>query len=116
MQRLRGDGIAIVHAGGTMMYQELSAGQRLRVDTGCLMAMGPSVNYDIQFVGGLKNAFFGGEGLFLATVTGPGPVWLQSLPFSRLAGRVASAIPGVTGSSKGEGSVLGGFGGMLMGD
>tara|TARA_R110002049_G_scaffold4601_4_gene31834 strand:- start:58466 stop:59578 length:1113 start_codon:yes stop_codon:yes gene_type:complete len=116
MQRLKGDGIAVVHAGGTMMYQELAVGERLRVDTGCLMAMGPSVNYDIQFVGGMKNAFFGGEGLFLATLTGPGPVWLQSLPFSRLAGRVASAMPGVGGSSKGEGSLLGGFGDMLMGD
>lgn len=117
MQRLRGDGIAIVHAGGTMMYRELAAGETLRVDTGCLMAMGSSVNYDIQFIGGLKNAFFGGEGLFLATLRGPGPIWLQSLPFSRLAGRVASAIPGTAGgSSKGEGSVLGGFGEMFMGD
>jgi len=116
MQRLRGDGIAIVHAGGTMMYRELAAGEQLRVDTGCLMAMGPTVQYDIQFVGGLKNAFFGGEGLFLASIVGPGPVWLQSLPFSRLAGRVASAMPGIGGSNKGEGSVLGGIGDMLMGD
>ena len=116
MQRLRGDGIAIVHAGGTMMYRELAAGERLRVDTGCLMAMGPTVNYDIQFVGGLKNAFFGGEGLFLATITGPGPVWLQSLPFSRLAGRVAGSMPGIGGADKGEGSLLGGLGDMFMGD
>jgi uncharacterized protein (TIGR00266 family) len=116
MQRLSGDGIAIVHAGGTMMYRELEPGEKMRVDTGCLMAMGPSVNYDIQFVGGLKNAFFGGEGLFLATLVGPGPVWLQSLPFSRLAGRVAAATPGAGGSSKGEGSVLGGLGEMFMGD
>jgi uncharacterized protein (TIGR00266 family) len=116
MQRLRGDGIAIVHAGGTMMYRELKPGELLRVDTGCLMAMGPGVRYDIRFVGGLKNTFFGGEGLFLATLTGPGPVWLQSLPFSRLAGRVASAMPGGGGSDKGEGSVLGGLGDMLMGD
>ena len=116
MQRLRGDGIAMVHAGGTMMYQELGVGERLRVDTGCLMAMGPSVDYDIQFVGGLKNAFFGGEGLFLATVDGPGPVWLQSLPFSRLAGRIASSMPGVGNTQKGEGSLLGGIGGMIMGD
>ena len=117
MQRLTGDGIAITHAGGTMMYRELSAGETLRVDTGCLMAMGPSVNYDIQFVGGLKNAFFGGEGLFLATITGPGPLWLQSLPFSRLAGRVvAGAGGGLTGGNKGEGSVLGGLGEMFMGD
>lgn len=116
MQRLSGDGIAIVHAGGTMMYRELAAGETIRVDTGCLMAMGPTVHYDIQFIGGLKNAFFGGEGLFLATLRGPGPIWLQSLPFSRLAGRVASAIPGPGGSSKGEGSVLGGLGEMFMGE
>ena len=98
-----------------MMYRELEMGETLKLDTGCLMAMGPSVNYDIQFVGGLKNAFFGGEGLFLATVQGPGPVWLQSLPFSRFAGRLASAT-GVGGSHKGEGSLLGGLGDMLMGD
>lgn len=116
MQRLRGDGIAIVHAGGTMMYRELQAGEQLRVDTGCLMALGPTVRYDIQFIGGLKNAFFGGEGLFMATLDGPGPVWLQSLPFSRLAGRVSAAIPGVGGSTKGEGTLLGGFGEMFMGD
>lgn len=117
MQRLQGDGIAIVHAGGTMMYRELNPGEQIRVDTGCIMALGPSINYDIQFVGGLKNAFFGGEGLFLATLTGPGPIWLQSLPFSRLAGRVASSMPGVGGGSrKGEGSLLGGFGEMFMGD
>ncbi len=116
MQRLKGDGIAIIHAGGTMMYRELRVGERLRIDTGCLMAMGPTIGYNIQFVGGLKNAFFGGEGLFLATLEGPGPIWLQSLPFSRMAGRIASAMPGVGGSSKGEGSLLGGFGEMLMGD
>jgi uncharacterized protein (TIGR00266 family) len=116
MQRLQGDGIAIVHAGGTMMYRELKAGEQLRVDTGCLMAMGPTVQYDIQFVGGLKNAFFGGEGLFLASLVGPGPVWLQSLPFSRLAGRVASAMPGSGGGAKDEGSLLGGVGRMFMGD
>ncbi|MEM9826984.1 MAG: AIM24 family protein [Planctomycetota bacterium] len=115
MQRLRGDGIAIVHAGGTMMYRELGPGEMLRVDTGCLMAMGPTVNYDIQFVGGFKNTFFGGEGLVLATLTGPGPVWLQSLPFSRLAGRMVASVPG-RGSDKGEGSLLGGLGDMLMGD
>ena len=80
------------------------------------MAMGPTVKYDIQFVGGLKNAFFGGEGLFLASLVGPGPVWLQSLPFSRLAGRVATAMPGIGGVNKGEGSLLGGLGDMLMGD
>lgn len=117
LQRLRGDGIAIVHAGGSMMYRELRPGERLRIDTGCLMAMGPSVDYDIQFVGGLKNAFFGGEGLFMATLTGPGPVWLQSLPFSRLAGRIHSmATTGGGSVSSGEGSLLGGLGEMFMGD
>ena len=115
LQKLTGDGIAIVHAGGTMMYRELARDETLRVDTGCLMALGPTVQYDIQFVGGLKNAFFGGEGLFLATVTGPGPVWLQSLPFTRLAGRV-TANSTASGSGQGEGSLLGGLGDMLMGD
>jgi uncharacterized protein (AIM24 family) len=99
-----------------MMHRMLRPGETLRVDTGCLMALGSSVNYDVQFVGGFKNTVFGGEGLMLATVTGPGPVWLQSLPFSRLAGRVADARPGAGGSNKGEGSLLGGLGDMLMGD
>ncbi|MCC9603816.1 TIGR00266 family protein [Stieleria sp. JC731] len=116
MQRLRGDGIGIIHAGGTMMYRELEAGETIRLDTGCLVAMGPTVNYDVEFVGGLKNAFFGGEGLFLATVRGPGPVWLQSLPFSRFAGRIAAAIPSGGNTRKGEGSLLGDFGEMFMGD
>ncbi|WP_235034330.1 TIGR00266 family protein [Roseiconus lacunae] len=116
MQRLRGDGIGVIHAGGTMMYRELDAGETIRLDTGCLVAMGPTVNYDVEFVGGLKNAFFGGEGLFLATVRGPGPVWLQSLPFSRFAGRLAAAIPSGGNTRKGEGSLLGGFGEMFMGD
>jgi uncharacterized protein (TIGR00266 family) len=116
MQRLRGDGIALVHAGGAMMYRELAPGETLRMDTGCLMAMGPSVTYDIQFVGGFKNTIFGGEGLFLATVTGPGPLWLQSLPFSRLAGRIFAAAPQGGGSSREEGSVLGGLGNLFMGD
>lgn len=116
MQRLKGDGIAIIHAGGTMMYRELDPGETLRLDTGCLMAMGPTVHYDVQFVGGLKNAFFGGEGLFLATVRGPGPIWLQSLPFSRFAGRLSAAIPSAGNTRKGEGSVLGGLGEMFMGD
>jgi uncharacterized protein (TIGR00266 family) len=116
MQRLRGDGIAMVHAGGAMMYRELSPGEQLRLDTGCLMAMGPSVQYDIQMVGGIKNTLFGGEGLFVATITGPGPIWLQSLPFSRLAGRIFAAAPQGGGGRKEEGSVLGGLGSMLMGD
>jgi uncharacterized protein (TIGR00266 family) len=115
MQRLTGDGIAMVHAGGTLMKRTLDVGETLKLDTGCLVALVPGVEYDIQLVGGIKNTIFGGEGLFLATVTGPGDVWLQSLPFSRLAGRVLSAGSGL-GRSKDEGSVLGGIGKMIMGD
>ncbi len=114
MQRLTGDGIALVHAGGTMMKRSLSSGQTLRIDTGCLVAITPSVQYDIQFIGGIKNTLFGGEGLFFATLTGPGEVWLQSLPFSRLAGRIIAAA-GKPGGRE-EGSVLGGLGKMLSGD
>jgi uncharacterized protein (TIGR00266 family) len=116
MQRLQGDGLAFVHAGGMLHSLELKPGETLRVDTGCLVAMQPSVNYDIQFVGKVKTAFFGGEGLFFATLTGPGKVWLQSLPFSRLADRIAKAIPGVGGGRKEEGSILGGLGNLLDGD
>lgn len=118
MQRLRGDGIAMVHASGAMMQRMLAPGEQIRLDTGCLMAMGPSVNYDVQFVGGIKNTLFGGEGLFLATLTGPGPIWLQSLPFSRLAGRMMRAASKGVGTKE-EGSVLNGLGGigsMFMGD
>jgi uncharacterized protein (TIGR00266 family) len=116
MQRLQGDGLAFVHAGGMLHALELAPGQTLRVDTGCLVAMQPSVNYDIQFVGKVKTAFFGGEGLFFATLTGPGKVWLQSLPFSRLADRIYKAIPGIAGGRKEEGSLLGGLGNLLDGD
>ncbi len=91
LQRLEGDGLAFVHAGGTIIEKNLSHAQSLRVDTGCLVAFSPSVNYDIQFIGGFKNALFGGEGLFLASLTGPGMVYLQSLPFSRLADRISAA-------------------------
>lgn len=114
MQRLTGDGLALIHAGGTMMKRSLSAGETLRLDTGCLVAITPSVNYDIQFIGGIKNTLFGGEGLFFATLTGPGEVWCQSLPFSRLAGRIVAAAgrPG----GKEEGSILGGLGTLLGGD
>jgi uncharacterized protein (TIGR00266 family) len=114
MQRLTGDGIALVHAGGTLLERELAAGETLKIDTGCIVALQPSVGYDIQFVGGFKNTLFGGEGLFFATLTGPGRIWLQSLPFSRLAGRVlANAGPA---GGKGEGSILGGVGlGSLLG-
>ena len=112
LQRIVGDGLVFLHASGTLVTQDLNAGETLRVDTGCLVALQPQVNYDIQFVGGLKNTLFGGEGLFLATLTGPGDIWLQSLPFSRLAGRM---LAGATTKSKGEGSVLGGLGDLIMG-
>nr|WP_261362013.1 TIGR00266 family protein [Humisphaera borealis] len=110
MQRLTGEGIALLHAGGTIMERVLQPGETLRVDTGCIVAMQRSVQYDIQFTGGFKNSLFGGEGLFLATVTGPGKVWLQSLPFARLAGRV---LANASGRGKDEGSVLGNLGGFL---
>ena len=106
LQRLTGDGIGFVHAGGTIHRVELEPGQTMRLDTGCLVALQPSVDYDIRMTGGIKNSIFGGEGLFLATLTGPGSVWLQSLPFTRLAGRV---LANVGPKGKGEGSVLGGF-------
>jgi uncharacterized protein (TIGR00266 family) len=115
MQRLTGDGIALVHAGGTMMRRTLRPGEMLKLDTGCLVAMTPSISYDVQFVGGIKNTLFGGEGLFFATLTGPGEVWCQSLPFSRLAGRVLANAP-QSGGSKEEGSLLGGIGRLLDGD
>jgi uncharacterized protein (TIGR00266 family) len=119
MQRLQGDGLAFVHAGGMLTEMQLAPGETLRVDTGCLVALQPSVNYDVQLVGGVKTAFFGGEGLFFATLSGPGHVWLQSLPLSRLAGRIAKAIPGIGRGRKGEGSVLdhlGGLGNVIDGD
>jgi uncharacterized protein (TIGR00266 family) len=116
MQRLQGDGLTFVHAGGTVHPLDLQPGQTLRVDTGCLVALQPSVNYDIQFVGKIKTALFGGEGLFFATLTGPGRVWLQSLPFSRLADRVYKAAPGGFGGRREEGSILGGLGNILDGD
>jgi uncharacterized protein (TIGR00266 family) len=115
MQRLDGDGLVFAHAGGTVHTYDLAPGETLRVDTGCLVALQPSVNYDVQFVGGIKTALFGGEGLFFATLTGPGKVWLQSLPLSRLADRIYKAIPGIGKGGKEEGSVLGnlGLGGIL---
>ncbi len=112
MQKLEGDGFAFVHAGGTLVEKQLGPGETLRVDTGCIVALMPSVNYDIQFVGGIKSALFGGEGFFFATLTGPGHVWLQSLPFSRLAGRIWQAAPQAGGKDKGEGSLLGKLGGI----
>jgi uncharacterized protein (TIGR00266 family) len=116
MQKLEGDGLAFVHAGGTLVCRELAPGETLRLDTGCLVAMTPETGYDIQFVGGIKTAVFGGEGLFFATLTGPGKVWLQSLPFSRLADRIIAAAPRTGGRKKGEGSILGGLGDLLGGD
>jgi len=116
MQRLNGDGMAFVHAGGTIVKKSLRPGETLRVDTGCIVGFTSQVNYDIQMVKGLKSMFFGGEGLFFATLTGPGEVWLQSLPFSRLADRIYAAAPQTGGGGKGEGSVLGGLGRLLDGD
>jgi len=115
MQRLNGDGVVMIHASGGMLERQLGPGETLKLDTGCLVALTPSVTYDIQFVGGFKNTLFGGEGLFLATVTGPGHVWLQSLPFSRLAGRILSQAPGGLSSRKEEGSLLGSLGSLVMG-
>lgn len=117
LQRLSGDGMAFIHAGGTIVEKNLEIGQSLRVDTGCLVAFQPSVNYDIQFVGGFKNALFGGEGLFLATLRGPGKVYLQSLPFSRLADRIISATRTPKDESRGVGGIGGGIlGNILNGD
>lgn len=116
MQRLTGDGWAFVHAGGTLLERVLSPGELLRVDTGCIVAFQPSVDYDIQWVGGIKSALFGGEGLFFASLRGPGKVWLQSLPFSRLAGRIIAAAPKTGRGGREEGSVLGGLGRLIDGD
>jgi uncharacterized protein (TIGR00266 family) len=116
MQRLDGDGMAFVHSGGTVVKRELAAGETLRVDTGCLVALTPSVNFDIQYVGKIKTALFGGEGLFFATLAGPGTVWLQSLPFSRLASRIFAAAPQTGGAGREEGSLLGRLGGLIDGD
>jgi len=116
MQRLQGDGWAFVHAGGTIHERTLQHGELIRVDTGCIVAFQPTVQYDVQYVGKIKSAIFGGEGLFFATLRGPGRVWLQSLPLSRLANRIVAAVPGLTGGGKGEGSILGGIGGLLDGD
>jgi uncharacterized protein (TIGR00266 family) len=113
MQQLDGDGLSFVHAGGTIVEKELAAGETLRVDTGCLVALTQMVNYDIEYVGNVKSAIFGGESFFFATLTGPGHVWLQSLPFSRLAGRIYQAAPQTGGQTVGEGSVLGGLASMF---
>ncbi len=111
LQRLSGDGLAFVHAGGTIIRRDLRERECLRVDTGCIVAMAPTVDYDIQFVGGFKNALFGGEGLFLASLTGPGTVYLQSLPLSRLADRIVSS----SRSNREESRGIGGIGGSILG-
>lgn len=117
MQKLDGDGMAFVHAGGTLMERTLAPGETLRVDTGCVVAYQPSVDFDIQYVGKIKSALFGGEGLFFATLRGPGKIWLQSLPLSRLANRIIASAPAAGGRSAEQGSVLGGaaLGGTLLG-
>lgn len=114
MQKIEGDGLAFVHAGGTICEKVLQPGEMIRVDTGCLVAMTRDVDYDIEFVKGIKTALFGGEGLFFATLRGPGKVWLQSLPFSRMADRVLAAA-GPRGRKE-EGGILGGIGNLLDGD
>ncbi len=115
MQKIEGDGMAFLHVGGTVFRKVLKAGEKLRVDTGCIVGFTQQVHYDIEFVKGIKNSIFGGEGLFFATLEGPGVAYIQSLPFSRLAGKVHKYGP--TGiSSKGEGSILGGLGNLLDGD
>ncbi len=114
LQKLEGDGRAFLHAGGTVVKRELN-GESIRVDTGCIVAFSNGINYDIERAGNLSSMFFGGEGLFLATLQGTGTVYLQSLPFSRLADRILQHAPSVGGSSKGEGSVLGGIGRMIDG-
>ncbi len=116
LQRLIGDGYVFVHAGGTIIERELKPMERMRIDTGCIAALQSGVNYDIEFVGGIKNTLFGGEGVFFATVTGPGRVWLQSLPFSRLADRIIASAPKMGGAGRGQGSILGGLGNLLGGD
>lgn len=113
MQKLEGDGMAFVHAGGHVLERELQPGELIKIDTGCVVAFTQTVDYDIQFVGGIRNTIFGGEGLFFATLRGPGKVWIQTLPISRLASRIISYG---TGTRKEEGSILGGLGNMLDGD
>ncbi len=114
LQKLEGDGLIFIHACGTIIKKSIMPGQRLKVDTGCLVAMTKDVDYDIQFVGGIKNSLFGGEGIFFASLTGQGDVWIQSLPFSRLASKIFAAAPQVGGRDTGEGSILGGLGNLFQ--
>ena len=116
MQKIEGDGMAFLHAGGTIVEKDLNTGEIMHVDTGCLVAFTRDVDYDIEMVKGIKNMIFGGEGFFYARLQGPGKVWIQSLPFSRLADRVIRASPQYGSRSKGEGSILGGLGNLLDGD
>jgi len=116
MQKIEGDGMAFVHSGGTLARKELRAGEVLKVDTGCIVGFTKDVDYDIEFIGGIKNSVFGGEGLFYATLRGPGVVYIQSLPFSRLADRIIASAPKAGGSGREEGSLLGGLGRMIDGD
>jgi len=116
LQLLRGDGLAFVHAGGTVISRALAAGESIKVDTGCIVGFEEGVDYDITRVKGIGSMLFGGEGLFLAELTGPGTVYLQSLPFSRLADRILASAPRVGGQARGEGSMLGGLGRLLDGD
>jgi uncharacterized protein (TIGR00266 family) len=113
MQKLEGDGMAFVHSGGHVIEKNLVPGELIKVDTGCIVAFTSDIDYDIQFVGGIKNTLFGGEGIFYATLRGPGKVWIQTLPISRLAGRILAYG---TGGRKEEGSILGGLGNLLDGD
>ena len=116
MQKMEGDGMGFVHAGGTLAKKTLQPGEILKVDTGCIVGFTQGVDYDIEFVGGIKNTVFGGEGLFFATLRGPGTVYIQSLPFSRLAGRIIASAPQTGSGNRGEGSILGGIGDLLDGD
>ena len=116
MQKIEGDGMAFVHSGGTLAKKELGEGEILKVDTGCIVGFTKDVDYDIEFIGGIKNSIFGGEGLFYATLRGPGTVYVQSLPFSRLADRIIASAPKAGGKSREEGSLLGGLGNLLDGD
>jgi len=116
MEKIQGDGMAFLHSSGTVIRKDLKANEVLKVDTGCIVGFSRTVQYDIQFIGGIRNTLFGGEGMFFATLTGPGTVAIQSLPFSRLADRILSHAPSYGGKRKGEGSVLGGLGDLLDGD
>ncbi|HEX2559797.1 TIGR00266 family protein [Phenylobacterium sp.] len=116
MQKLEGDGWVFVQMGGTLIERELAPGEQLHVDTGCLAAYTPSIDFDLVMAGGVKSVFFGGEGLFFARLTGPGKVWIQSLPFSRLAGRMLAAAGGAGGQNRGEGSILGELGDLIGGN